>query len=158
MQGRCMSSPVNSRNSLNKKLKTGNPAVNVVFVPAARDRPPMPRTQGRSRGQPDEGNGRRQNPRGILRSHLCRRERDRSHRPCALPYPVWKICQARKSTGTRTRFPTRNLLELSERFQREVRAIKTTPADEDLQPGDVLEMVNAGLVPMTVGEDRLLGF
>jgi membrane-bound lytic murein transglycosylase MltF len=55
--------------------------------------------------------------------------------------------------------PYQRLSELSEALQKEGKAaIKLTPADEDLQPDDVLEMVNAGLVPMTVGEDRLLQF
>ena len=55
--------------------------------------------------------------------------------------------------------PFEKLSQLSENFKKEGKAaITLTPADENLLDDDVLEMVNAGLVPMTVSEDRLAQF
>jgi membrane-bound lytic murein transglycosylase MltF len=52
--------------------------------------------------------------------------------------------------------PYENLRRLSEDLQREGKPpIHLTPAAPDLQVEDLLEMVNAGLVPMTVAEDRV---
>ena len=46
--------------------------------------------------------------------------------------------------------------QISEGFKKEGKQpIQLTPADPDLQADDLLEMVNAGLVPMTVAEDNL---
>lgn len=52
--------------------------------------------------------------------------------------------------------PYENLHHLSERLQRDGKLpINLTPAAPDLQVEDLLEMVNAGLVPMTVAEDKV---
>ena len=52
--------------------------------------------------------------------------------------------------------PYENLRRLSEDLQRDGKPpIHLTPAAPDLQVEDLLEMVNAGLVPMTVAEDKV---
>src|SRR5262245_2535053 len=52
--------------------------------------------------------------------------------------------------------PYENLRRLSEHLQHDGKPpIRMTPAPPDLQVGDLLEMVNAGLVPMTVAEDKV---
>ncbi|HEY1494227.1 MAG TPA: lytic transglycosylase F [Candidatus Solibacter sp.] len=52
--------------------------------------------------------------------------------------------------------PYENLRRLSEDLQRDGKPpIHLTPAAPDLQMEDLLEMVNAGLVPMTVAEDKV---
>jgi membrane-bound lytic murein transglycosylase MltF len=52
--------------------------------------------------------------------------------------------------------PYENMRRLSEDLQRDRKPpIQLTPAAPDLQVEDLLEMVNAGLVPMTVAEDKV---
>jgi len=52
--------------------------------------------------------------------------------------------------------PYENLRRLSQDLQRDGKPpIRLTPAAPDLQVEDLLEMVNAGLVPMTVAEDKI---
>ena len=52
--------------------------------------------------------------------------------------------------------PYENIRHLSEDLQRDGKPpIRLTPAAPDLQVEDLLEMVNAGLVPMTVAEDKV---
>jgi membrane-bound lytic murein transglycosylase MltF len=52
--------------------------------------------------------------------------------------------------------PYENLHRLSEDLQHDGKPpIHLTPAAPDLEVGDLLEMVNAGLVPMTVAEDKV---
>ena len=52
----------------------------------------------------------------------------------------------------------RNLEALSESFKKSGKpAIKLTPADEQLEDDDILEMVNAGLVPMTLMDSHVAG-
>ena len=49
-----------------------------------------------------------------------------------------------------------NLRRISEDLQRDGKPpIRLTPAAPDLQMGDLMEMVNAGLIPMTVAEDKI---
>jgi membrane-bound lytic murein transglycosylase MltF len=53
-------------------------------------------------------------------------------------------------------FPYEKLHRLSADLERDGKPpIRLTPAASDLQIDDVLEMVNAGLVPMTVAEDKI---
>jgi membrane-bound lytic murein transglycosylase MltF len=52
--------------------------------------------------------------------------------------------------------PYENLRNLSEGLRQDGKPpIRLTPASVDLQSDDLLEMVNAGLVPMTIAEDRV---
>jgi membrane-bound lytic murein transglycosylase MltF len=56
----------------------------------------------------------------------------------------------------RNTIPYENLSHLSGELQRDGKPpIRLTPAAPDLQVEDLLEMVNAGLVPMTVAEDKV---
>ena len=146
---------------LNTKLKTGNLSINVVFIPVARERLIPMLADGKG---------------DLVTSLLAVRENDEH----AIEYsdPLYDRAKAIIVTGPgsppvssledlsgkevychKNTVPYQKLSELSAAFEKRGKApIKLTPADEDLQPEDAFEMVNAGLVPMTVGEDRLLQY
>ena len=144
---------------LNKKLNTGNLAIDVVFVPVARERL-LPMLA--------DGKG------DLVASLMAVPEKEQNvvefsdplydkanviivTGPGSPPVSSLEDLSGKEIYCHKNTASYEKLSELSKTFQSEGKAsIQLTPADEDLQPEDLLEMVNAGLVPMTVSEDRLL--
>jgi membrane-bound lytic murein transglycosylase MltF len=146
---------------LNKKLHTGNVAIHVAFVPVARERLMPMLAEGRGdlvatlsaaseqrEKLVDFSNPLYDKAKGIIVSG-----------PGAPPVSRLEDLSGKEVYLPKNTVPFEKLSQLSENFKKEGKAaITLTPADENLLDDDVLEMVNAGLVPMTVAEDRLAQF
>jgi membrane-bound lytic murein transglycosylase MltF len=146
---------------LNKKLNTGNLAIHVAFVPVARSRLIPMLAEGRGdlvatllgaseqrEKLVDFSNPLYDNAKGIIISG-----------PGAPPVSRLEDLSGKEVYLYKNTVPFEKLNQLSENFKKEGKAPLTlTPADENLLDDDVLEMVHAGLVPMTVAEDRVAQF
>jgi membrane-bound lytic murein transglycosylase MltF len=146
---------------LNKKLNTGNLAINAVFIPAGRDRLIPMLAEGRGDlvatliGVSEErakavdfSDAFYDKAKGIIVSG-----------PGVPPLSRLEDLSGREVYYFKNTIPYEKLTALSETFKKEGRApIALIPADETLQSDDLIEMVNAGLVPMTVAEDRIAQF
>jgi membrane-bound lytic murein transglycosylase MltF len=142
---------------LNKKLHTGNLAIQLVFVPASRDSL-LPKLAAGY---------------GDLVATLMVTS---SHPPYAVDFtdpifdktkevivsgPGEQLSSLEDLSGREVYYfkntiPYEKLRTLSERLRQDGKPpIRLTSAAEDLQTDDLLEMVNAGLVPMTIAEDRV---
>ena len=146
---------------LNSKLKTGDRAIDVVFVPVARERLIPLLVDGRadlvtSLTAVSEANDRLVEFSDPVYDHA---KAILVTGPAAPPVSSLEDLAGKEVYCHKNTIAYQKLSDLSTAFQKSGKPpVKLTPADEELQPEDVLEMVNAGLVPMTVGEDRLLQF
>jgi membrane-bound lytic murein transglycosylase MltF len=141
---------------LNRRLKTGNLAIHVAFIPVARESliPMLEDGSGdlvaslvseKEPGQVEYADPFYDNAKMIIVSG-----------PGAPPVTRLEDLSGKEVYCHSNTEAYKKLTDLSETFKTEGRApIELTPANQDLQPEDILEMVNAGLVPITVGEDRL---
>uniref|UniRef100_Q01WY7 Lytic transglycosylase, catalytic n=1 Tax=Solibacter usitatus (strain Ellin6076) TaxID=234267 RepID=Q01WY7_SOLUE len=143
---------------LSKKLNTGNLSIEAVFIPVSRETLiPML----------EDGSG------DLVASLVGASERYQE----SVDYsdPVWDGAKAVIVSGPsappigqlsdlagqeiyyyRDTIPFDKLGQLSESFKEKGKQpIQLTATDRDLQADDLLEMVNAGLVPMTVAEERV---
>jgi membrane-bound lytic murein transglycosylase MltF len=144
---------------LNKRLKAGNLGISATFIPVARERLiPML----------EDGSG------DLVATLVSEKGQGRveysapfydSAKMIIVSGPGSPAVSSTEDLSGKTIYCRSNtpaykkLNALSEKLQTEGRApIDLTPASPDLQNDDLFEMVNAGLVPMTVGEDRLLHF
>jgi membrane-bound lytic murein transglycosylase MltF len=146
---------------LNTKLKTGDLAINVVFIPVARQRLIPMLASGKadlvtSLMAVSEANEHLVEFSAPLYDHA---KAVLVTGPAAPPVSSLEDLSGKEVYCHENTIPYQKLSELSAAFQRRGKApIKLTPADENLQPEDMFEMVNAGLVAMTVGENRWLQF
>ncbi len=143
---------------LNKKLNTGNLAINVVFIPVGRDRLIPMLAEGKGdlvatlMGASDQrsklvdfSDPIYDKAKGIIVSG-----------PGASPISKLEDLSGKEVYYFKNTLPFEKLGQLSESFKKAGKPpIRLTPADENLVDDDVLEMVNAGLVPMTIAEDKL---
>jgi membrane-bound lytic murein transglycosylase MltF len=146
---------------LNKKLNTGNLTINVLFIPVARERliPMLEDGKGDLVASLMEVTETREKIVEFSDPLLDKAKNIIVSGPGAPRISSLEDLAGKEIYYFKNTVPYEKLRELSETFQREGKApIELTPADEDLQPEDVLEMVNAGLVSMTVSEDKLLQF
>ena len=148
-------------NDLNTDLKTGNLKVHVVIVPMSRDQlcPALVERQGRhGRGHGDR-QARTGGARGLLRADAHQREPGGRHR----------AGRAADRHGGRSGRPGgvrpqgeryyETLTRLNEQLKaRGKPAVVIDEAPDVLEDDDVLEMVNAGLAPITVVDDYLAEF
>ena len=126
-------------------------------------RPPVPgarRRARRHRRREPHHHARSVRRRRLLRAVSHRRPRDRRHRPRTSPgRRASRTSRAAKSTcGDRaatTRASTRLNASLAKAGKPPV---KVVAADEQLEDEDLLEMVNAGLMPATIVDDYLATF
>ena len=142
---------------LNHKLHTGNLAIHLLFVPVGRDTL-LPKLS--------EGYG------DLVATMMV--TADRTHYAVDFSDPLYDKARAVIVSGPgnqvsrladlsgREVFYFRNTIlyeklgRLGEDLQRDGKpGIRLTAAPADLQLDDLLEMVNAGLVPMTVAEDKI---
>jgi membrane-bound lytic murein transglycosylase MltF len=143
---------------LNKKLGRGNLGIHAAFIPVARDKLIPMLSEGR----------------GDMVASLLGATEQRS-KLVDFSDPIYDDAKAIIVSGPnappvdqlvdlagkeiyffKTAIPFEKLAQISENFRKQGKPpIKLTPADENLLDDDVLEMVNAGLVPMTVAEDKL---
>jgi membrane-bound lytic murein transglycosylase MltF len=142
---------------LNRKLHTGNLAIHLAFIPVARDSL-LPKLA--------EGYG------DLVATMMV----TASQSPQAVDFtdplydnakavivsgPGEQLSRPEDLSGREVYYfsntiPYENLRRLSADLQREGKPpIRLVPAAPDLQVEDLLEMVNAGLVPMTVAEDKV---
>jgi membrane-bound lytic murein transglycosylase MltF len=146
---------------LNKKLNTGNLRINVAFIPVARERLlPMLQDGGgdlvatlmavseERENLVDFSDPLYDKAKGIIVSG-----------PAAPPLSQLEDLAGKEVYYYKNTVPYKRLSQLSDKFTKEGKApIKLTAADENLLDDDLMEMVNAGLVPMTVAEDKLAQF
>jgi membrane-bound lytic murein transglycosylase MltF len=143
--------------SLNHRLHTGNLAIRLVFIPVGRDTllpklaegygdlvATMMVTASRPQYAMDFTDSLYDNAKAIIVSgpgeQLSRLE----------------DLSGREVYYFRNTIPYEKLRRLSEDLQRDGKPpIHLIPAAADLQQEDLLEMVNAGLVPMTIAEDKV---
>src|SRR6185369_12853526 len=142
---------------LNHKLHTGNLAIHLVFIPVGRDNL-LPKLA--------EGYG------DLVATMMV--TSSRPHYAVDFTHPLYDDAKAVIVSGPGEQLspledlsgrevyyfsntiPYENLRRLSADMQRDGKPpIHLTPAAPDLQVEDLLEMVNAGLVPMTVAEDKV---
>ena len=142
---------------LNHKLNTGNLAIHFAFIPVGRDRL-LPRLA--------DGYG------DLVATMMV--TSNQHHYALDFTDPLYDDAKAVIVSGTGEQLsgpedlsgrevyyfdntiPYENLRRLSEELQRGGKPpIHLIPAAPDLQMEDLLEMVNAGLVPMTVAEDKV---
>ena len=149
-------------NDLNTDLKTGNLKVHVVIVPMPRDQlyPALTERQG-GHGR---GDGHRQaragGARRVLGADAHQRERSGGHRArCAADRHAWTIWPARRCSSAKGASTTRASIRLNAQLKaRGKPPIVIDEAPDVLEDDDVLEMVNAGLAPITVVDDYLAEF
>ena len=142
---------------LNHKLHTGNLGIHVVFIPVGRDSL-LPRladgygdlvaTMMVTSGQP---------PHAVDFTDPLYDDA----RAVIVSGPGQQLSRVEDLSGREVYYfsntiPYENLRRLSEDLKRDGKPpVHLTPAAPDLQVEDLLEMVNAGLVPMTVAEDKV---
>jgi membrane-bound lytic murein transglycosylase MltF len=146
---------------LNKKLDTGDRAIHAVFVPVARERLIPMLVDGK----------------GDLVASLTGTSESRQQLvefseplyndakiivvtgPSAPPVAALEDLSGKEIYCRKNTLPYEALVRLSETFQKQGKPpIQLMPSDEDLQPEDILEMVNAGLIPIAVNENKLLEY
>ena len=142
---------------LNHKLHTGNLAVHLVFIPVGRDTL-LPRLA--------DGYG------DLVATMMVTSSQPQyavdftdplydDARAVIVSGPGEQLSRLEDLSGREVYYfsntiPYEKLRRLSEDLQRDGKPpIHLTPAAPDLQVEDLLEMVNAGLVPMTVAEDKI---
>jgi len=142
---------------LNHKLHTGNLAIHLVFIPVGRDRL-LPRLA--------EGYG------DLVATMMVTSSQPQyavdftdplydDAKSVIVSGPGEQLSHLEDLSGREVYYfsntiPYEILRRLSEDLQRDGKPpIRLTPAAPDLQVEDLLEMVNAGLVPMTVAEDKV---
>ena len=142
---------------LNHKLHTGNLAIHLVFIPVGRDSL-LPKLA--------EGYG------DLVATMMVTSSQPQyavdftdplydDARAVIVSGPGEQLSRLEDLSGREVYYfsntiPYENLRRLSEDLQRDGKPpIHLTPAAPDLQVEDLLEMVNAGLVPMTVAEDKV---
>ena len=142
---------------LNHKLHTGNLAIHLVFIPVGRDSL-LPKLA--------DGYG------DLVATMMVTSSRPQyavdftdplydDARAVIVSGPGEQLSRLEDLSGREVYYfsnttPYENLRRLSEDLQRDGKPpIHLTPAAPDLQVEDLLEMVNAGLVPMTVAEDKV---
>jgi membrane-bound lytic murein transglycosylase MltF len=142
---------------LNHKLRTGNLAIHLAFIPLSRDSLAPKLADGY----------------GDLVATLLVTSNQPQHvvdftdplyddaRAVIVSGPGERLSRLEDLSGREVYYfsnttPFENLRRLSEDLQRGGKSpIQLTPAAPDLQMEDLLEMVNAGLVPMTIAEDKV---
>ena len=147
---------------LNADLKTGNLKVHVVIDPAAA-RPAVPgprRRQDRHGRRHGDRPTRAGEARGLLGADTRERQRSGGHRP-RRPADRYSGRPVRPG-GVR---PQRraSMRRASSRLNAQLKARGKPPvvideAPDVLEDDDILEMVNAGLAPITIVDDYLAGF
>jgi len=142
---------------LNHKLHTGNLAIHLAFIPVGRDSL-LPRLA--------DGYG------DLIATMMVTSSQSQyaldftdtlydDARAVIVSGPGEQLSRLEDLSGREVYYfsntiPYENLRRLSEDLQRDGKpSIHLTPAAPDLQVGDLMEMVNAGLVPMTVAEDKV---
>jgi membrane-bound lytic murein transglycosylase MltF len=144
---------------LNKKLNTGHASIGVVFIPAARQKliPMLAEGKGDLVASLVGVSERRQ---AIVEFSKPLYEDAKAIIVSGPGGP--KLSQLDDLAGKEVYYyantlPYERLAQLSESFEkRGLPPIRLTPADGDLRDEDLLEMVNAGLVPMTISEDTVV--
>jgi membrane-bound lytic murein transglycosylase MltF len=142
---------------LNHKLHTGNLAIHLAFIPVGRDML-LPKLA--------DGHG------DLVATLMVTADRPRyavdftdplydNARTVIVTGPGEQLSRLEDLSGREVYYFRNTILfeklrRLSDRLQRDGKPpIRLTPAAPDLQMEDLLEMVNAGLVPMTVAEDKV---
>jgi membrane-bound lytic murein transglycosylase MltF len=142
---------------LNRKLHTGNLAIHLAFIPVGRDRL-LPKLA--------EGYG------DLVVTMMVTSDQHQyavdftdplydDARAVIVSRPGEQLSRLEDLSGREVYYfsntvPYENLRRLNDDLQRDGKPpIHLTPAAPDLQMEDLLEMVNAGLVPMTVAEDKV---
>ena len=147
---------------LNTALKTGNMKVFVVFVPLPRDMLLPALVDGKVdlvaaqiTVTPEAAEARR-----LHEPHPDERQRDPRHRARrARDRPRWRTCRARRCSSARRAATTRACSRSTRSSRPQGKppvAIQAAP--ENLEDDDLLEMVNAGLIPAIVVDDYLANF
>jgi membrane-bound lytic murein transglycosylase MltF len=143
---------------LNKKLHMGNLAIGAVLIPVSRERlmPMLADGSGdlvaslggaseRYQGSVDYTDPVYDDAKAIIVSS-----------PTAPPIAQLSDLASQEIYYYQGTMPYDRLGQISEGFQKDGKQpIQLTAADRDLQVDDLLEMVNAGLVPMTVAEEHV---
>lgn len=143
---------------LDKKLDTGHLSILAVFIPVSRERliPMLADGSGdlvaslvgvneKYQGTVDYTDPLYDDAKVVVVSG-----------PGAPPISQLKDLAGQEAYYYQNTIPFDKLSQISEGFRKEGKQpIQLIPADRDLQSDDLLEMVNAGLVPMTVAEDNI---
>jgi membrane-bound lytic murein transglycosylase MltF len=144
---------------LNKKLKTGNSRIHLRFIPVARENLIHMLEDGSGDlvatlvSESDQGQVEYSDPFYNDAKMII------ATGPGAPPISRLEDLAGKEIYCTSNTAAYKKLQDLSETFEAEGRApIDLTPANHDLENGDLMEMANAGLVPITVGADRLVRF
>ena len=142
---------------LNHKLHTGSLAIHLVFIPVGRDRLLPKLAEGYGDLVATMMVTSSQNPYAVDFTDPLYDDA----RAVIVSGPGEQLSRLEDLSGRNVYYfsntiPFENLRRLSEDLQRDRKPpIHLTPAAPDLQIEDVLEMVNAGLVPMTIAEDKI---
>jgi membrane-bound lytic murein transglycosylase MltF len=142
---------------LNQKLHTGNLAIHFAFIPMGRDRllPKLADGYGDLVATPMVTSDQPQHAVDFTDPLFD------DAKAVIVSRPGEKLSRLEDLSGREVYYfsnttPYENLRRLSEKLERDGKPpIRLTPAASDLQMEDLLEMVNAGLAPMTVAEDKI---
>jgi len=146
---------------LNKRLNTGNLPIEMAFLPVARERliPMLAEGKGdlvatligvseKRQETVDFSDPFYDKARGIIVSG-----------PSSSSLSRLEGLSGKEVYYFRDTIPFEKLTQISDSFKQAGKPpITLTPADESLQSDDLLEMTNAGLIPMTVAEDNSAQF
>jgi membrane-bound lytic murein transglycosylase MltF len=146
---------------LNKKLNTGNLKINAVFKPVARERliPMLAEGQGDLVATLVGTSEQREALVDFSDPLYDKAKIIVVSGPATPPLSRLEDLSGKEIYYFKNTVPYEKLSQLSENLKKQGKApIKLTAADENLLNDDLLEMVNAGLVPMTVTEDQLAQF
>lgn len=146
---------------LNKKLNTGNAAINAVFVPVAREKliPMLAEGRGDLVATLVGANPEREKLVDFSKPLYDKAKGIIVSGPNAPPISKLEDLAGKEVYCFRNTMAYAGLSQINEGFKKEGKPpIVLKINNENLVDDDVLEMVNAGLIPMTVAEDRLAQF
>lgn len=146
---------------LNKKLNTGNLPISAVFLPVAWERliPMLAEGKGDLVATLVGVSERRQDAVDFSDPFYDKAKAIIVSGPGAPPVSRLGDLSGKEVYFFKDTIPFEKLNQISDTFKQAGRSpIILTPADQSLQSGDLLEMTNAGLIPMTVAEDSVAQF
>jgi len=146
---------------LNKKLNTGNVKVHAVFVPVARERliPMLAEGRGDLVATLVASSQQREKLADFSNPLYDKAKAIIVGGPKAPPVSKLEDLAGKEIYTFRNTVVWDKLSELNETFKKQGKPpITLTAADENLYDDDLMEMVNAGLVPLIVAEDRIAQF
>jgi len=143
---------------LNKKLNLGNLTISAVFLPVARDRllPMLAEGRGDLIATLIGVSEARQQTVDFSQPFYDEAKGIIIGGPASPQILRLEDLSGKEVYYFKNTVPFEKLSQLSESFKAAGKPpIKLTPADESLQSDDLLEMANAGLIPLTVAEDKV---